>query len=388
MTFTKEYQLALLAQCADPTFMKEVGALMHGDSFQPELRPIVEELLTQFAAGRYLSTAQLTQLADKHGQQLPTPSGSRSFDRAEVVKFLCYRELRRSLAIAHQKHEEGDFDAAIDVVSRTKERFPQLGDVAPDILSDTVVLPVRHNLVATGLDPLDAILGGGLGDGDVTMILSILGGGKSSFMVGLGAEAIRKGHRIYHVTLEDPAAEIVNKYKANLTATVDPDWEVVKTKLRAGSGRLYIREHPAGCMTVGDLDREMPKDVSLCLIDYDDYVRPTRRTGSSYEEAGEVYGELKRLAAQRKIPVVIACQAKYEGYNGDVIKPEHAANSLEKPRKATHILSLTPSNALTEPTGEKWVLCSVAKNKHGRAGNVIHIKANFATCQFVAGKVE
>ena len=81
--------------------------------------------------------------------------------------------------------------------------------------ADTRFVKINRFACPTGLEALDekTILNGGLGRGELGVIVANTGVGKSHFLVSLGAEALKRGKNVVHYTFElrETAVGILNK---------------------------------------------------------------------------------------------------------------------------------------------------------------------------------
>jgi len=390
MQFGNAYQQGLIAKMGDRDWMESVGHLLHCDMFLPQYGELVKEALKHYVEGTALSRVQLTQLASRFGVTLQYETAT-EFDYEEVMRFATQRRIREALAKAHVHMDSFDFDAVRDVVVKAFDNLPTGNQGTPDLLREDVDIPARAGHVATGMDSLDEILGGGPASGDVMMVMASTSGGKSSMLVGIGAAALRIGHTVFHATLEVGAAEIGAKYRRNICSKNCPtkeEWDSAKDQLAEVGGKLYVREHAPGTATVRDIEREMGADVTLCIIDYDDYIRPNHASGARHEDLGAIYDEMKRVAMQRGIPIIVAAQANRVAYDRPVILAHDAAGSIEKARKADQVVTINVDKeaGASEP-GTNNLLLHVAKNRHGVAGNNVHCYVDFGTCRFISGGV-
>ena len=89
---------------------------------------------------------------------------------------------------------------------------------------------INRQVVPTGLGRLDDkdILRGGLGRGEIGVVVANTGVGKSHFLVAMGCEAMRAGKNVVHYTFELSEHETGKRYDSNLCQI--PSNEIIERK--------------------------------------------------------------------------------------------------------------------------------------------------------------
>ena len=186
----------------------------------------------------------------------------------------------------------------IDLIEKGKE------DEAVKILRDavnvgTTVLSLGHDFfnqfkerrstkkrepIGTLLKELDTCLKGGLGRGELGVLLGSSGRGKTTNLVAFGKAALYQGNRVLHITLEMSEEAIAFKYEAAISG-IDLDKldeqsdEVYKLidKCKTFKGDLYIKSWPTKMCTYSMLasyieyfNSTQERKVDMVLIDYPD----------------------------------------------------------------------------------------------------------------------
>ena len=75
-----------------------------------------------------------------------------------------------------------------------------------------------RNPVSTGWDKIDKISKGGLGSGELCVVIAPTGAGKSHVLVHLGAQALKQGKNVVHFTLELADTAVARRYDSCLTS--------------------------------------------------------------------------------------------------------------------------------------------------------------------------
>ena len=252
---------------------------------------------------------------------------------------------------------------------------------------------INRKPVPTGIGPLDAkgIMNGGLGIGELGIVVGNTGTGKSHFLVQLGAEALKVGLNVMHYTLELSEYSVGLRYdsylcEVNSDLVVDSKDDVMKHYGGAnGYGSLYIKEYPTGFPTIVTLKAHMDRLAlkgfrpDVIIIDYADIMRSTRKFDSLRHELKLVYEQLRNLAMECKLPIWSASQANRSSANSDIVGLENMSEAYGKAMVADVILSISrKAEEKAVGTGRLFI----AKNRAGRDGLVFGVKIDTAQSRF------
>lgn len=256
---------------------------------------------------------------------------------------------------------------------------------------------LQRNCVATGLDDLDRkeIMNGGLGAGEIGVVVAATGVGKSHFLTMLGANALKQGKNVLHYTFELSETAVGVRYDSNLcdmesNQVIDRKDEVLEKYKDMKLGRLIIKEFPTNTASIYTIRSHVERlDVKgfrpdVIIIDYADIMRSTRQYDSLRHELKLIYEELRGFAAEKGIPVWTASQSNKEGSNSDVVDLSNMSEAYGKAMVADVVLSISRKSH-EKATG--WGRLFVAKNRAGRDGLVFPVKIDTAKSQFeIAGQ--
>lgn len=210
--------------------------------------------------------------------------------------------------------------------------------------------------VPTGVRPLDPLIGGGLYQGELGVILGLVGFGKTSTLINFGRHALELGLNVIHWTLEIDAKNTIWRYdqsllrrkRGEIIELIDELGEegVAEMIRNRSTGRLVVIEHPGDSAKVSDLERDMDQFQSLqgspdlLIIDYADLLHPPRREKERRNELQAIYVQLRSIALRRKIPVWTACQAKnVKKKKDEFLTIQDAAESWGKMHVADTVIS-------------------------------------------------
>ncbi len=392
--FDEVYQQELLFKLTDKKYLQRLISLLQPEFFDPQYEPVVVTVLDHFKrTGRALTQGQLRQSCRTHGVK-PKTVGTTDvdFDEQELIRFASDRIFAKAMARAQVFRERCQLDRAVEVINECKQRFPRAsdsGDVC-DALTSHAPIPKRKNLTPCGVERLDVAFDGGIGGGDLAVVLAPTSGGKTSWLVHVAAEAAIRGKKVHFLTLEVPRWDIEGKLRRKLTGSSKPGrntWTRIAKKLHRKGGRVNIQEASPNSISIVDLSNRLDLDLELLIVDYADYLRlPDKSIGLEYHALGAIYTSLKAVALERKIPVWTASQVNRTAYGSDEIGLQDVSASLMKVMVADQAIGLnqtgeTPDTRTGEVTGE----INIAKNRHGIRFEVVQVTINWALSSFRQG---
>ena len=123
--------------------------------------------------------------------------------RDKFLDFARNQSLKSAIIKSVDLLQSGDYDKIKTVVDHAL-RSGQPKEIGLNWSEDVEARLARisRDTVPTGWDVIDAITGGGLGGGELGVIAAPSGIGKSWALSTIGANALRKGKRVVHYTLE------------------------------------------------------------------------------------------------------------------------------------------------------------------------------------------
>lgn len=212
-----------------------------------------------------------------------------------------------------------------------------------------------RNPVATGVPQLDdkKIMNGGLGMGEVGIIVAPTGVGKSHVLVHLGASAILNGKEVFYFTMELNERLIGIRFDSHImnipSLECQDNKDLIKEYFQKNSdklGKLRIKEYPTRTITANTIkayvERMSYKNIrpDLIIVDYAGIMRSTEKFDLPRLELQCIIQELRKLAQELRIPIWTALQANKEGAKSDIIDVTNMAESYGQAAEADFVLGL------------------------------------------------
>lgn len=237
-----------------------------------------------------------------------------------------------------------------------------------------------RNPVTTGWDKIDDICEGGLGRGELGVVIAPTGAGKSMVLTHLGAKAVKEGKTVVHYTLELSEEVIAGRYDSCMFGVPLKDLRTMKEMIyelvQEVEGKLIIKEYPTKSASTRTISSHLEKlrkrgvTPDLILVDYGDLLKPITVNKERRTDLESIYEELRAIAQVNECPVWTASQTNRSGLNAEVITMESISEAFNKCFVADFIFSVSRT---VEDKQNNTGRIFVAKNRNGPDGIVYPI---------------
>ena len=307
-----------------------------------------------------------------------------NYVQEEFSTFCKNQQLKKALLNSVDLLKAGDYDS-IKYLIESAMKAGQDKNIGHEYKKDTESrYREDHRLIVpTPWPPINDLIQGGLGNGDLGLIFGNPGGGKSWTLVALGGFAVKMGFNVIHYTLELSESYTGRRYDAFFTGIeVDKLQEHQKEVEELTSnlpGELIIREYPMGKTTIHTIESHIQKVTDLgikpdlILIDYIDLLSTRKRNVDRKGEIDDIYTNTKGLARQLNIPIWSVSQVNRAGAKDNVIEGDKAAGSYDKMMITDLSISLSRKKEdKVEGTGRLHIM----KNRYGMDGLTFNVDVN------------
>jgi len=244
--------------------------------------------------------------------------------------------------------------------------------------------------VPTGWDVIDDLTQGGLGAGELGVIVAPAGVGKTWVLAAIGANSMKKGRHIVHYTLELNEAYVGLRYDSIFTGIANQNLKYHKDDVQGEmdklKGDLVIKYYPTKSASVNTLSAHLKRlttlgtKIDMVVVDYADILKDTGGAREVRHALGNIYEDLRGMAGEFQIPVWTASQANRSALDEDVIEATKVSESYQKIMTADFVMSL--SRKVEDKIGNTGRF-HVIKNRFGPDGLTFPAKVNTNT-----GKME
>lgn len=279
----------------------------------------------------------------------------------QAVGFAKEQKFRKALVEAEKDVNSKNFGKAIQRFDALKGMGSEL-DLGIEYWKDATNpgrwLEDRYGIIGTFYFPtLDDCMEGGLGAGELGVILGKGKGGKSTLIGRFAAGALWQGKNVAIATGELSARKYRKRVDAMVTAI--PTWKLTQLakvvdlksdmakKLRDAQrrmltargqmkGSLWIKQWPTNKGHVSDIEVWLENlkrdgvDIDILFVDYVRVFRPNERFEDQRLSIGQVCMDLRGLAVERDIPVWTAAQTNRAALNKERVGPEDIAEDISQ----------------------------------------------------------
>ena len=287
----------------------------------------------------------------------------------ELLKHGKYEEIK--VAVDNALKSGGDKDLGHEYMVNIEERYNES-------VRDTQETP---------WEVINELTDGGLGKGELGVMVAPAGIGKSWALMNIGAHAVKTGKTVLHYTLELNQAYVGLRYDSVITGIPQQNlkhyMEEVKEQLSKLDGELIIKHYPTKTVSVMGIRSHIEKCImqdkkpDVVIVDYADLLR-----GHGAEKRHElegIYEDLRGMAGEYEIPVWTASQANRSALEEDVIDASKISESYGKVMVADFVLSLSRKVQDKLAGTGRW---HVIKNRFGPDGITLPSKMNTSNGQF------
>lgn len=235
---------------------------------------------------------------------------------------------------------------------------------------------LKRSTVPTKWEPINDLMDGGLGPGELGVVVAPSGVGKTWILTAIGAEAVRKGLSVVHYTMELSEHYVGARYDTVFTgipsAELKDKKDEVKAKIKNLKGRLLVKYFPPKGVTVKKLQAHIEKMVTMdnrpdvIIVDYADLLLShSNKSDSTYAEQGGVYIDLRGMSGELEIPIWTASQTNRSAIDSEVIEADKIADSYAKVMNADFIMSWSRKS---KDKLNNTARCHIMKNRFGQDG--------------------
>lgn len=246
---------------------------------------------------------------------------------------------------------------------------------------------LQRKTVPTKWEPINDLMDGGLGPGELGVVVAPSGVGKTWILTAIGAEAVRRGLSVVHYTMELSEHYVGARYDTVFTQIPSADLkekkELVKSKIKNLRGKLLIKYFPPKGVTVKKLQQHIEKMTTmdnkpdLIIVDYADLLLSrSTKNDSTYQEQGGVYIDLRGMSGELEIPIWTASQTNRSAIDSEVIEADKIADSYAKVMNADFIMSWSRKS---KDKLNNTARAHIMKNRFGQDGITFPCKMNTNT---------
>ena len=213
--------------------------------------------------------------------------------------------------------------------------------------------------IPTGIGVIDAVTGGGLGKGEIGLILAPSGVGKSTALTIIADTAYQNEKNVAQIIFEDTKDQIKRKHYTiwanSALSKLNDDGEnervkkVVydKVKQLEGKGRLIIKKFNQENTTMVDIrnwmlsyQKKFGFKFDILVLDYLDCLESHKKTSDRNEAELAIIKGFESLASDFNIPAWSAIQGNRSSFNSEFVEANQSGGSIKRIQKSHFFMSI------------------------------------------------
>jgi len=282
-----------------------------------------------------------------------------SLVKDEALNFCKQQNLRKELKKINSIIENGAFHE-YPTIEGIIQKALQVGlppeesmDVFHDI--DSALEKDNRQAIPTGINGVDSALKGGLGRGELGVVLAPTGTGKTTLLTLFSNTAYNYDFNVLQIFFEDNPANIKKKH-FTIWSGIEPDEQpnrkeevkqIVEEVKERSKGSLSIIKLPSDSVTISEIKSRIRKHLSdgkkldLLVIDYVDCISPERSSfGEEWKGEGSVMRSLESMTGEFDIAIWTATQGNRESISSEVVTTDQMGGSIKKAQIGHVVLSV------------------------------------------------
>lgn len=273
--------------------------------------------------------------------------------KKEYLQFAKNQKIKEALLKSVDYLKAGEYERIIDTMTAASKVGIE-NDLGLDYIDnfESIIEDVKRSSVTTGWDVIDELMDGGLGPGELGVVMAPSGIGKTWFLSKIACSALQRGLNVIHYSLELSEAYVGQRYTTILTGIQTSEHkerrEEIIRKIKAVPGRVLIKYYPPQFASSKTLSAHIDKvkasgfNPNLIIIDYADLLKSSDRGRDGlYAELGGIYEELRGLSGQEGIPIWTATQTNRSAIEHEIIQADSVGDSYKKVQTADFIMSVS-----------------------------------------------
>jgi len=238
--------------------------------------------------------------------------------------------------------------------------------------------------IKTGIDVLDKVMAGGLGRGELGIVIAPPGTGKTLSLINIGASGVLQGKNVAHFSLEMSETRVTQRYDSTFTnkdfGFIKDNQESVAKALnmlkRARKGTLKIKSFPTRTCTLDMMKSYLTKlkladgfVPDIIIIDYIDLMRPTSTYKERRTELEILYEEVRGMAQEFDAATWSASQTNRGALEKKVVTIADLAESFGKAATSDFMIAISQTK---EEKKNNELRYYVAKSRNGESDFTVH----------------
>lgn len=278
----------------------------------------------------------------------------------EAFAFIKQQELRKLADLIYLSVKKGEIGNDQQIVDQMK-KINEIGnddDMGIEIMEniERALTPEFRKTIPTGVNIIDDVMNGGLGNGEMGAILAPLGVGKSTILTKIANSACNAGNNVLQIIFEDTEDQIRRKHFAIWSgiplSEMDKNLDIVERRVhewyeRHKPGKLIIKRFSQENTTMPKIrqfiDRYQKKfglKFDMVVLDYIDCVESHKSVEDQNSRELVVIKAFEAMANELNIPCWTAIQTNRGGIGAEYVSTDQMGGNIKKAQKTHFLMSV------------------------------------------------
>lgn len=303
--------------------------------------------------------------------------------------------------------DTNQYEACVDLLNdaMTKGTHNDFGEGLFDHINETLSDDYRVP-IPTGIGKIDEALEGGLGKGELGVIIGPTSFGKTSLTTAMASHAACNGYKVLQIVFEDRIKQIQRKHLGRITGIEAKDLskpdviDLVRQTIDAFPQKeeleknLRIVKFPSGEKTARQIERFIKKLINsgfkpdLTIIDYFECLEhePDKSSSNEFSQEGKTMRRFEAMAGELDMAIWIPSQGTKDSINLELVTMDKIGGSVKKAQIAHVIMSIART---VDDIANNKATIAILKNRAGKSGKVFNnVEFNNGTCRISADNVD
>lgn len=314
------------------------------------------------------------------------------FVKDRALNFCKQQNLKKELKTVQSIIENGEFEEykKIEQIVQKALQVGISGDDATDVFHDmgSALEKDHRHAIPTGIVGIDNLLKGGLGRGELGVVLAPTGTGKTTLLTKFANTAFNYNYNVLQIFFEDNPSNIKRKHYTIWTGVAPDDQvqnpneiiEKVKQAQSKSKGGIRLLKLPSDSITISEIKSKIRKMVSdgfkvdLLVLDYVDCISPEKSAlGDEWKGEGSIMRALEAMSSEFDIAVWTATQGNRGSISSEVVTADQMGGSIKKAQIGHIIISIAKT---LEQKEHNLATLTLLKSRIGKDG------VSFSNCTF------
>ena len=280
----------------------------------------------------------------------------------EAYLFIKQQEYRKLSDYIQGKIKTGDIKSKATVQS-IEDQIKEINEIGDNEdygieIFDNIerALQKEHrNPIPTGIAGIDEAMGGGLGGGEIGIILAGTGVGKSTILTKIANEALEHDKNVLQIIFEDNEDDIRRKHFTIWSKVplmdIDDNRDFVLNRVvehhQTLRGKLVIKKFSQENTTIPDIRQWMDRYYKkfgilfdIVILDYLDCIEPHKKSVDMTHGEINIVKAFEGMASDYNIPCWTAIQTNRSGLDTDFVHTSQMGGSIKRAQKSHFLMSV------------------------------------------------